>query len=170
MITKTAKIYANALIDENSTNHIKNLEIVQQVFAENKDLENLLTNPTISNTQKTIILDEIFKTHISKEILNYIKILTENNHITEIKDIIEIIKTQIDENNGIKAVTITSAIKLTKSQQKEITEVIENKLNKKIKPNWQIKEDIIAGLVVKIDDDIIDTSIKTKLDKIKGYL
>ena len=170
MITTTAKIYADALIDKNSTNHINDLEVVLHTLVDNKNLEEVLQNPTISIEQKIEIIDEIFKNHISKEVLNFIKILTEKKHIAELEAIIEILKTKIEENNGIKKVTIISAIKLTKEYQKEITDILSKKLNKKIKPDWQIDETIIAGLIIKIDDDVIDTSVKAKLDKIKGNL
>ena len=170
MITKTAKIYANALIDDNSTNHIKDLGLVQNMLTKNPELKEVLQNPTISLEQKLEIIEDIFKNCVSLEILNYLKILTEKKHIAEIPTIIEIIKNTIDENNGIKAVTIISAIKLTNEYKEKITTVLEKKFEKKIKPNWQIDENIIAGLVIKIDDDVIDTSVKTKLDKIKGNL
>lgn len=170
MITKAAKIYANALIDNNSANHIKDLELVQDILAKNSDLKDVLQNPTVSLEQKLEIIEAIFKNNVSFEILNYLKILTEKKHIAEIPTIIEIIKNTIDENNGMKAVTIVSAIELTNEYKEKITKILEEKIAKKIKPNWQIDENIIAGLVIKIDDDVIDTSIKTKLNKIKGNL
>ncbi len=170
MITKTAKIYANALIDDNSTNHIKDLELVQDMLTKNPELKEVLQNPTVSLEQKLDIIEEIFKKNISLEVLNYLKILTEKKHISEIPTIIEIIKNTIDEINGIKAVTIISAIKLTNEYKEKIIKILETKFEKKIKPNWQIDENIITGLVIKIDDDVIDTSIRTKLDKIKGNL
>ena len=170
MITKIAKIYANALIDDNSANHIKDLEFVQDVFAKNPELKKVLQNPTISFEQKLEIIDAIFKDNIGTNIINYLKILTEKKHISEIPAIIEIIKNTLDESNGIKAITIISALELTKEYKEKITTVLENKIGKQIKPNWQIDENIIAGLVIKIDDDVIDTSIKTKLEKIKGNI
>ncbi|MBQ8168754.1 F0F1 ATP synthase subunit delta, partial [bacterium] len=57
--------------------------------------------------------------------------------------------------------------------KQRITEKLNTKLNKNIVADWQIDESIIGGLIVQIDDDVIDTSIKNKLEniqKIKGNL
>lgn len=170
MITKIAKIYANAIIDNNTTNNIKELKVVQNILATSKDLNEILINPTISTNQKFEILDEIFTNQISTEILNFIKILTEKKHLAEISSIINILEEKLDETNCIKKVSIISATDLPTKYKEEIVNILEKKLNKKIRPEWSINEELIAGFVVKIDDDIIDTSIKMKLDKIKGNL
>lgn len=168
MITRTAKIYANALTDSDSTKSLKELELVMETFTSNTDLENVLLTPTISIEQKTEVLNDIFKNDLSERIMNFLKILIEKKHINELKAIIEALKDNIDAENGIKKVTVISAIELNNEIKNEITEILGKKLNKEINANWQIDEGIIAGLIVKIDDNVIDTSIKTKLDKIKG--
>ncbi|MBQ2612236.1 F0F1 ATP synthase subunit delta, partial [bacterium] len=44
--------------------------------------------------------------------------------------------------------------------------VLEKKLKQKVKPEWILNPDIIAGLKIKIDDTIIDTSINAKLENL----
>ena len=73
----------------------------------------------------------------------------------------------------MKSVKIVSAIELNEDYKNLIITKLSAKLKKNIHADWQINSDIIAGLVIYVDDHVIDTSIKNKLDslsKIKGNL
>ena len=59
-----------------------------------------------------------------------------------------------------------SAIELSKSQQDEILAKLSAKLNKNILPVWETDESIIAGITVKIDDNVLDMSLKNRLEKL----
>ena len=47
-----------------------------------------------------------------------------------------------------------------------INEKLHTRLQKNIIANWTTDENIIGGLIIKIDDDIIDNSLKNKLEKL----
>ena len=68
--------------------------------------------------------------------------------------------------NNIKRVEIVSAVELSDEQKQKTIEKLHIRLNKEVKVNWALDTNIIGGLVIKIDDDIIDTSLKNKLDKL----
>ena len=72
--------------------------------------------------------------------------------------------------NNIQPVTVTSAIALTDEQKKGIAVKLEEKLKKQVQPRWNVDNGIIAGLIIKINDDVIDTSLKHKIDKISKDL
>jgi F-type H+-transporting ATPase subunit delta len=67
---------------------------------------------------------------------------------------------------NIRPVTVISAVKLNSTQQNTIVEKLANKLNKKILPNWEINKDIIAGIMIKIDDNVLDMSLKNRIEKL----
>ena len=48
----------------------------------------------------------------------------------------------------------------------EFNQKLSSKFNKNITPDWIIDKSIIAGLVIKLDDNVIDTSVKNKLEKL----
>ena len=65
---------------------------------------------------------------------------------------------------------MVSAIELSEEEKQQVVQKLENKLNKTVQPDWELDNDIIAGLVIKIDDDVIDMSIKNRLAKLKKDL
>lgn len=171
-ISRTAIIYANAML-ETSTDCdavLKNFEEIQTILNNSQDLYQCLTSPSIPLEQKMSLIDEIFK--YDKNIVNFLKILTEKNHISIFNQITEAYRNKTDEIKGIKNITIISAIELDSEYKTKVIDKLSKKLNKTIKPVWEVNSEIIGGLIYKIDEDfIIDTSIKNKLDKlIKGRI
>lgn len=179
IISQTAKTYAQALIQaaQSGSNTydsiIKDLQTINSIINSNTDLKNVLLSPAVTLEQKKLIIQDIFNSVISNELVNFLKLLAEKSRFSEFEQIIQAFYSEIDEINGVKSVKIVSAIELNEDYKNLIITKLSAKLKKNIHADWQINSDIIAGLVIYVDDHVIDTSIKNKLDslsKIKGNL
>lgn len=176
-ISQSAKTYADALIksEQDKTDILKNLEIVSEIIKSSDNLRTVLNSPAISTEKKIEIIDEVFKIEITQTTLNFLKLLAEKKRFNEFEYIVQAYKDALDKINRIQKVTVISAIELTEEYKKLIIEKLGNKLNKNIHADWQTDESIIGGLVINIDDNVIDASIKFKLENlskniIKGNL
>lgn len=175
-ISLTAKNYADALKELGQDNLIsyddilKNLELIMDICANSKDLSNVLNNPPISDEIKYSIIDEAFKKDINEKITDFIKILIEKKRFNELAGIIQAYKNELDGIKNIQRVEVISAISLKEEFKTRIIEKLQKRLNKTVIANWNVNEDIIGGLVVKIDDDIIDSSLKNKLENLSKNL
>lgn len=167
-MTTTAKIYAKSLIeaDQNYNGILADLNTVTEVINSSKDFVLTMENPTISIDTKYEIIDEIFKKELNEKVLNFVKILIEKNRFNEFKQIVQAYKEEVDEIENIKRVEVVSAIELSDNQKQKTLEKLQARLNKEVKAVWTVDTNIIGGLIIKIDDDIIDTSLKNKLDKL----
>lgn len=165
IITSSAQNYAEALFETGQTFE-NDLAAVLDALKNSADFKNIISNPAIDLNLKYSILDEIFKNKIDEKVLQFIKILVEKNRLTELEGIASAYTNLVNESNNIKKVEIVSAIELNDDYKTRIINKLSEKLNKKIIPNWEINPEIIAGLVFKIDDNIIDTSLKNKVESI----
>ncbi len=175
-ISISAKNYAEALIEiardgVMTYNEIyEDLNSVQEILDMAPELSEVLKNPTVSYDIKADITDEIFQKEVHASIVNFLKILIEKNRFQEFSRIRAAYINKLNKINNIQPVSVTSAVELTGEQKKSITGKLEEKLRKQVQPCWNIDENIIAGLVVKINDDVIDTSLKNKINKISKEL
>lgn len=175
-ISLSAKNYAYALVKLGQDGLIsyddiyKNLEIVNEIISSSTDLTNVLDNPSISDETKYSIIDEVFSNQIDKLIVDFLKILIEKKRFREFNGIVEAYRAELDKINNIKRIEVISAVDLNEETKKKIIEKLQNKLQKNIIAEWQINEEIIGGLVIKIDDDIIDSSLKNKLENLSKNL
>lgn len=175
-ISISAKNYAEALVqivqDGIMTyNEVyDDLTTVREILNMEPELPEVLKNPTVAIDVKIDIVNEIFTREVHKSIVNFLKILIEKKRFGEFSQIYTAYINKLNKINNIQPVIITSAVKLNDEHKKQIVEKLEQKLKKQVQPRWNIENDIIAGLVIKINDDVIDTSLKNKIEKISKDL
>ena len=165
IITNSAQNYAQALF-EIGLNFEKDLAYVLNTIDSSADFTNIISNPAIDLNTKDEILNEIFQNKIDEKVLQFIKILTEKKRINELAKIYEAYNKKIQEHNNIIVIEITSAIELDEETKTQIVNKWTKKTKKTIIPQWNINKDIISGLVFKINDNIIDTSLLNKIESI----
>ena len=71
-----------------------------------------------------------------------------------------------EENNKINVEVITS-IKIDNDLNNKLVKKLENLTNKKINLENKIDQNILGGIIIKIGSIMIDSSIRTKLEKYK---
>jgi len=168
--SKLAKRYATALSKLEGKNTLAQLDSVAQILASSPDLEQFLLSKLIKKDDKKDVSISVFKKEVSQEILNLLHILIDGDkfdHFGAIK--CEFEKIVNDKNNIVNA-RIVSAVDLDDEDKTKIIVKLEKKLSKKVQPSYFVDEKIIAGLVIKIGDDLIDNSHRTKLDNLKKHL
>ncbi len=101
---------------------------------------------------------------------NFVTVLAENSDLKRFEEIAEEFHKLELEKKGIKQVEITSAHPINKENEHAIIE----QLNKLVKGDIELKkkvdENIIGGVVVRMDDKMLDASVKNNLDKLKREL
>ena len=165
-ISQGAKIYANALVglnaDKNSV--INDLTQIIEVIEQSDDLRAILSNSSVNFNKKKEILSEIFGGKIDEKLINFLYILTEKNKINLLGEILKSFEQISAENSGISVVEIISATELNQDYKNRIIQKLEQKLGKKVEPYWNIEPEIIGGLIFKIGDTVIDSSLKNKIE------
>lgn len=171
-ISLTAKNYADALVKLGQDNVISyddilnNLEIILEICSKSKDLTDVLENPAISDETKFSIIDEVFTKSVNEKIRDFLKILIEKKRFKELEGIVAAYQEELDKINNLQRVEVISAIELDDNSKQKIIDKLQNRLQKNVIAQWQTDEEIIGGLVVKINDDVIDSSLKNKLENL----
>lgn len=175
-ISLSAKNYSKALVEMVRDNVIsfedlsKDLATVSEILETSQDLRLTLENPTVSEEVKSQIIEEVFKNEVHPQVVSFLKVLIDKNRFSEFTQIKADYEIKLDDVNKIQAVEITSAVELSEEYRERILQKLSEKLQKNIRPNWKVDENIIAGLIYRINDNVIDTSIKSKLDKLNKNL
>lgn len=167
--------YACALADlAEKTEQLDDFNIdlskIKSLFDSNIELKFFLEHPTIPLGDKKEIIEKIFKDSVSQYVLNLLKLLLDRNRINLLSGIASSYTNILNEKKNITIAKVVTAI--------EIPEYIKEKLKNKLKETFsteiyietQIDPAIIAGMIVKIGDKIIDGSIRARLDNLKRQL
>ena len=147
------------------------VEVVKSSLLENNDLVKLLSHPKISTEEKIQVIENIFKNKISDTILGLIVTMVQKGRSSEIVDTLAYFLKEADEFMLIGTAHVTSAVELSSVQKDSIErKLIETTKYKKFKMNYVVDKGIIGGLFIKIGDRVVDSSVKTKLDKMSNEL
>ncbi len=175
-ISTSAKTYAESLIQIAKDNIISydaivnDLNNIKEILSESSELSDTMNNPAISDKVKYEIIESIFANIISIPVKNFLKILIDKKRFNELEQIIQAFEEKFDDINNIKRVNVISAVPLAQEQQSKIIEKLQNKLQCNVQVNWIEDIGIIGGLVVQIGDDLIDNSLRNKLEKISKHI
>ena len=172
---KLAKKYSNALlesaIEHNVLDKVYNdIIFVDETIKTNKELKEFLNSPLIKIEDKKDVISRLFSIHVEKITLDFIYLLLDNTRIAVLDEILNQFSSSYNRKNNVVTPNIISAVELDDNQKRKIIKNLENKLLKKIKPQYIINKEIIGGLILEIEDKTIDCSLKTKFENMKKQL
>lgn len=166
-----AKRWALALMelafeDENVSKEdiLDDLNEIGETINSSEELLNVLNNPSISTEEKQIVLCKLFQNSIMPIVYNFLFVLNLRKRISIISDIAVEFKKELEKYKNITRINVTSAIELNNERKEQIKSKIGEKLNKEIIVDWGVDEEIIAGLVLNVNELIIDNSVRHKLE------
>lgn len=168
--TLIAQRYADALVRIAKEGKLtfekisKDLNLVKEILTSSKDLNEVLVNPVVSIEDKKEILDKVFSSEIDVLVINLLKLLIDKNKFNIFDEVLEAYNKSIDSVNNIKRILVTSAVTMPEDAKNRLKQKLEEKLKANVLLDLNINKDIIAGLVIKIDDNVIDMSLKHKLE------
>ena len=167
---KIASRYALALCSLGNSNELlTELHSVSEILKTSNDLNSFLLNPIISVSDKKEVLEKVFCDY-SQNLKNSLFVLVEKNRFSYFESIVEEFKHLLDEKNNVKQVEIISAVELLDDEKNNLIDKLNRKLNCSVRASYSIDESILAGLVIKIGDKVIDNSLKTKFAGLKRQL
>ncbi|MCQ2738740.1 MAG: ATP synthase F1 subunit delta [bacterium] len=149
---------------------LNDLRTISETINSSEELSSTLDNPVVSIEEKQIVLGKLFQNKIIPIVYNFIFALNLKKRADIISQIAIEFEHELDVLRNITHVDIISAIELTDEKKESIKSRIAEKLNKNILVNWNIDEDIIAGLIFNIDECVVDNSIRHKLEDLSKQI
>lgn len=151
-----------------------NLEVVSSdilllvgTLEQNRQLQLMLESPVVRPETKLSILREIFENKISSETMDFIKFIVSKNRENLLGSIGKRFLELRDEHLGIANVIVKTSVEFSSEQKDVLQDKLENILNKKVRLNFKIDQNLIGGFIAKVNDTLYDASIKHQLELLK---
>ena len=168
-----ARRYAKALIslaenEKELDNTGKHLHSIKEVYQENSELRQVLSDTKVSSRVKLEILKDVLsKLKVSKLVDTFIRYLLAKRRINFLPDIQRAFNLLLQEKLGRIQAEVTTALELPKDTLKKLVDSISSYSGKEIEVNVTIDPSIIGGIVTRIGSTVIDGSIQTHLNQIR---
>ena len=172
LTSKVAKRYAQGLLDftneaGQTATVFSEMKDVVKIMAESKDLNKFFLTPYIDAKKKIEVANEIFK-GLSASSQNLIRLVIKHGRENQLKNIAQEFINKVEDINGVQRVTLTAATQLSKENIDQIlrsTNLVN--ANSNFDLNFIINQDILGGYILRVGDQQVDASVKTKLNQVK---
>lgn len=144
--------------------------LINQVCEQNRGLVLLLKNPIIRYDYKLNVLNKIFKKHTTELTQKFFALICRKNRANVLPDTSKLFVDQYHVYKGIVIADLTTAGKLSESLKKEFEDLVSKATGKKVELSTHMDESLIGGYVLKVGDNMIDNSLKNKLNVLRRSL
>jgi F-type H+-transporting ATPase subunit delta len=171
-----ARRYAKALIElgvdaGNLDALVREISAIAEVFESSAELRAVLDNPQVPRASRKSVLTEIAqKLGASQITRNTLGLLTDNGRLRTLPAIARELRGEADRRAGVVRAMVTSAAPLSDVYVQKLTSALEGRYQKKVVVERGVDPALLAGVVTRIGDTVIDGSLRAQLDELKSEL
>jgi F-type H+-transporting ATPase subunit delta len=130
----------------------------------------LIADPTVSTERVAGLIIDVAGAELGERGGNFVKVLAENNRLSVLPEISVQFETLKANAEGILEATITSAQALTQAQLDELVAGLQVRFNRAVNVQVAVDPELIGGAVIAIGDQVIDGSVKGRLQRMSFAL
>lgn len=145
-----------------------------QLFAElleNAEFSAALSRPELTPEQQVTLLAGVTTDNLqSKAVANFLTLLAQNGRLALLPEIAVEFEQLKAQNQNLTDVVIESAFALDDQQKQLLVDGLAKRFNSTINATVVVKPELIAGVVIRAGDQVIDDSALGKLEKMRTRL
>ena len=164
--------YAIALFglarDENQIDAVtRSLGTLEAAMAESADFKALISSPLIGRADSGKAVRALTPTlGLDPITAKFLGVLADNGRLSELKAAITAVRKLAADNRGETTAEIASAFPLSDDQVARIKSNLKARLGRDVAIDAKVDPQLLGGLVVRLGSQMIDASIKTKLNNL----
>lgn len=141
------------------------------ILRTNEDFSKLMNHPKIMKEDKVKIVEETFGTRVPKEFVGLMTLMVEKGRAHEMLSVFDYFVSLVKEEKKIGRADVTTAINISDAQKEQIEKkLLETTKYETFEMYYHVDESLIGGMVIRIGDRVVDSSIKTKLYELSREL
>ncbi len=167
-------VYAKALLGAtekagNTTTVLAELDsLVDDVLARLPNIKAAWTSPRIGHRDKELMLDKAFAGRMSRELLNFLKVVSKHGRMECLAAIRRAARDQFNALRGRVEVTVRTADALDGQSQTLVRSRLEAALQRDVDLALQVDPQLIGGIVVRVGDTVYDGSVANQLKRMRA--
>ena len=172
LTSKVAKRYAQGLLNftqetGNTVSVFGEMGDIVKTIDKSKDLQNFFSSPIIDAKKKVSIALDIFKS-FSPVSQNMITMVIKHGRENQMQNIAQEYVNKVEDLNGVQRISLTTATSLSDENIQNIlkSSAFVNHSNK-FDVKTIINPNILGGYILRVGDQQIDASVKSKLTKLQ---
>lgn len=132
----------------------------------NDKLARLISSPALTTTEQAKVLTDVCGDELSQPVKHFVELLAENKRLRllpEIGQLFDALKTQHEQAVDVELIT---AMELDNTVEEKLARALADKLARKVNVKTLVDDRLMAGVIIKAGDMVIDGSMRGRLEKL----
>lgn len=146
------------------------LRSIIETIADNVDLRDVISDEQVSPEKKRAIVSEIFSGAVAPEAVAITAIAIERGHGTLLRSVVEQFAELAEKERGILFVEVTTASELSDGLRSSVTEKLTAALGHPVALRERVDASMLGGIRINVAGRVLDGSLSSQLDAVRGAL
>jgi F-type H+-transporting ATPase subunit delta len=165
-----ARPYAEALFKAAPSAELDKLSTQVQAIADvvsHAEVRQFADNPKVSADQVFDLIASVVKAPLADPAKNLLRAVIDNGRLAAFGAIASHFHALVNARSGVSDATVYSAFEIAPAQLAEVVTALEKRFARKLNPSVVIEPSLIGGIRVVVGDEVLDTSVKARLEQMK---
>ena len=167
-----ARPYAQALFKASESNLAGAAIWLDELaaVAANSQFQQFANNPSVTSSQVFDVTAGVVKTALPETAKNFLRTVIENGRINALSEIASQFRVLKNRQRGSSDAIVYSAFPLEGQELVDLVAVLEKRFGRKLDVKVELEQALIGGVRVVVGDEVLDTSVKARLEQMKVAL
>lgn len=169
-----ARPYAEALFKASSNGADLNSTVawVEELaaIAADPQLRQLADNPKVTVEQVLDVITGVARSALPDAARNFLRVIIENGRLDALPEVAVQFRGIVNRLNGSSDAIVYSAFPLEDAALNDISAALQKRFGRKLNLSVKIDASLIGGVRVVVGDEVLDTSVKARLEQMKAAL
>ena len=140
------------------------------VIAANLQLQQFAGNPGVSSEQTFELISGVVQTKLPEAAKNFLRVVIDNGRISVLPEIANQFRSLKNTQSGSSDATVYSAFALDGAALADLATALDKRFGRKLNLKVELEPALIGGVRVVVGDEVLDTSVKARLEQMKVAL
>ena len=140
------------------------------VIAQNAQLLQFADSPKVSVDQVFDLIASVAKSALPEQAKNFLRTVIENGRLGALPEIAHQFRALKNAQSGSSDAGVYSAFPIGGSALVDVSAMLEKRFGRKLNTSVVLQPELIGGIRVVVGDEVLDTSVKARLEQMKVAL
>jgi F-type H+-transporting ATPase subunit delta len=167
-----ARPYAEALFQASSADLAGTSAWVDELaaIAGNPQLLQFADSPKVSAEQVFSLITGVMKTPLNDHAKNFLRAVIDNGRLAALPEVASQFRLLKNAVGGTSDAVVYSAFPVEGAALADVAAVLEKRFGRKLNVRVELEPALIGGIRVVVGDEVLDTSVKARLEQMKVAL
>jgi len=167
-----ARPYAEALYKSSASDLLASLAWLEElaVIAADPQTQRLAEDPKVTGEQVYQVVTGVPKAGLPEKARNFLRTVIDNGRLSALPEVARQFRLLVNAKTGTSDASVFSPFPVEGQALADLATVLEKRFGRKLSLSVHLQPDLIGGIRVVVGDEVLDTSVKARLEQMKVAL